>query len=63
MIRRQDVPDDAVFAMQDCMRHPDTSPWDWIVAAINAWPGAAERRSWDGSVGRLILPLTENTND
>lgn len=29
-----------------------------ILAALKAWPGAAERRSWDGSIGRLILPLT-----
>lgn len=34
-----------------------------IRAALKAWPGAAERRSWDGSIGRLILPLTEKPDD
>lgn len=34
-----------------------------ILAAINAWPGAAERRSWDGSIGRIILPLSQENTD
>lgn len=30
-----------------------------MAAAINSWAGVVERRSWDGSVSRLILPLEE----
>lgn len=28
-----------------------------LLAGLKAWPGAVERHSWDGSLGRIILPL------
>lgn len=34
-----------------------------IAAAINAWPGMVRNYSWDGSHGRIIIPLTEKTDD
>ena len=63
MIKPEQMPDEAVFAMQDCMKHSDTSPWDWIVAALNAWPGMYPVSYGGDEPPFLVLPLTtENPN-
>lgn len=62
MIKPEQVPDAVVFAMQDCMKDPEASPWDWIAAALNAWPGADARiipSLIRDDFPALILPLTQ----
>lgn len=71
MIKPEQIPDAAAFALDDARKDPDASPWDLIAAALNAWPHRKDE--WrdnirvDGKPIRysvIILPLpTENTND
>ena len=71
MLKPEQVPNEAIReAMQKFLWHmneeetPVGEAWSIIIAAaINAWPGAAERRSWDGSIGRIILPLSQENTD
>jgi hypothetical protein len=39
MIKPEQIPDAAAFALDECRKDPDASPWDLIAAALNAWPG------------------------
>jgi hypothetical protein len=50
MIKPEQVPDAVVFAMQDCMKDPEASPWDWIAAALNAWPGMSHAHNEEGEI-------------
>jgi len=69
MIKPEHIPDAAAFALDDCRKDPDASPWDLIAAAINAWPGMWQKGdagTFHGAVPypAIILPLPqENTND
>ncbi len=64
MIKAEQVPDAASFALDEARRDPDASPWDLIAAAINAWPGMHKwgtAQVWHQAA--IVLPLpTENTN-
>lgn len=64
MLKPENVPDAAAFALDEARRDPDASPWHLIAAALNAWPGASrESDQLGGNWHRVILPLTEASND
>jgi hypothetical protein len=59
MIKPEQIPDAAAFALDDARKDPDASPWDLIAAAINAWPGVFEFMRTNGCGSALALPLPE----
>lgn len=60
MIKAEQVPDAASFALDEARRDPDASPWDLIAAALNAWPGVNTDAV---RCGTLILPLPQEASD
>lgn len=65
MLKPEQVPDEVVkrFATRQFPKCTDKLMRSMLADAINAWPGMVERRSWDGSLGRIILPLTQEAGD
>lgn len=63
------IPDAAAFALNECQKDPEASPWDLIAAALSAWPGACIRTrvqpdpknggQWTLPVPMLSLPFTK----
>lgn len=65
MIKPEQIPDAAAFALDDERKAPDASPWDLIAAALNAWPGMAYRYRPSVSLEpqEVILPLTQESGN
>ena len=61
------IPPEAVKGLRAALTACDCDDCvtDMIRAMLKAWPGMVQRRSWDGSLGRIILPLPqeETTHD
>ena len=61
MIKAEQVPDAASFALDEARRDPDASPWDLIAAAINAWPGMRVKAVLLADT--VLLPLPKEASD
>tara|TARA_R110000868_G_scaffold399706_1_gene673669 strand:+ start:509 stop:712 length:204 start_codon:yes stop_codon:yes gene_type:complete len=65
MIKPEQIPDEVVkrFATWQFPKCTNNLMRAMLADALNAWPGMVRNYSWDGSHGRIIIPLTEKTDD
>ena len=59
MIKAEQVPDAAAFALNDAQKDPDASPWDLIAAALNAWPGMEVFSIMSDGEESIVLPIPQ----